>query len=743
MPSPTEVQRVIDLYSTGKPADTERLKNFLIALSEEDYNAWARSDVRASGADKSTAQKIKDTVSTLLPIVGAAAGVAGVATFGAPGGGVAGSRLIGEGGATAVRKLGPEAIARAAPRGMNLQEEIALAVRLGRQGKTVPPSAAGKFLSNPATRKVAEVGAAFTGAIGGVLTGQKLLGGSPFGGGGGGGQSKPSGTGSSTALELVRMYERIHGDLSPADEAKLSVFFSTEMARVDPTATFATLDTADKNALLGRAAEVFAPEAVASATGDYDPEELLAIGIIPRGNTGIYYDETTGFEGPLQEVFAARRDYLATKLRGSGGGTRFQPQLGVDPDGREYIWDPNTQTKNYTGNTFDPTRQTTSIYDDTTGYTSLIDAQTGEIISSFQTGYAGLDPQEKFAADEAYRSATLRADAEARRGQFEIQSAQLLQQALANRRQQELEAQRQVAEILRNPSDYISAAFLQRGKPAPSATVTHADLINRLYEQTGTGQPKSFATGGATTAGKFMVGDKPNRTTGAEEIILNPTNAPITVIPANGSFTGPRFATGTSTGWLAALEKANEEYAGRAANPSGTIPSLTVGRGPEHQFSNVTPEQAAAVANFFGAKPAPTASTSPVNPTVTQTTPAFDWEKYYEMERADRRAFLEEFRNIFNRPLGQPTSQSELVSQAQTNSPPAVSALLSGQRQDPLRFKFPLFSPRQLGQLTPNELKALSSRLGVGFNTSLDDVRAAQEQRYGGSFYPKARFLRG
>ena len=77
--------------------------------------------------------------------------------------------------------------------------------------------------------------------------------------------------------------------------------------------------------------------------------------------------------------------------------------------------------------------------------------------------------------------------------------------------------------------------------------------------------------------------------------------------------------------------------------------------------------------------------------------------------------------------------QTDLISTAKRYQPPAVRDLLAGKRPQFLepggRTGQRLFSPQQLGRLTPDEQAALRTRLAVQ-NLSLDDFIAAQQQRY-------------
>lgn len=92
-----------------------------------------------------------------------------------------------------------------------------------------------------------------------------------------------------------------------------------------------------------------------------------------------------------------------------------------------------------------------------------------------------------------------------------------------------------------------------------------------------------------------------------------------------------------------------------------------------------------------------------------------------------------------------PTAQADIISKAQQTSGPAVNQLLTTGNTaglHPLTFNFPVPSPTSVARLTPAEQNALNTRLAAEFNTTLEDVIAAQKQRFGSNALPRARFSR-
>ena len=148
---------------------------------------------------------------------------------------------------------------------------------------------------------------------------------------------------------------------------------------------------------------------------------------------------------------------------------------------------------------------------------------------------------EQTASGQRFTAGESAADRAQHAAEFARSQGFLEQQAAA---QQALEKAKFRADVLTKPSDYISAAFESRGFASPTDRITHADLINSAdYYRNGNaptaGGLRGFAGGGMTTEPRFMVGDSPTgMPTGNEEIIDNPTGAPVRVTPANNQVEG-------------------------------------------------------------------------------------------------------------------------------------------------------------------------------------------------------------
>lgn len=96
----------------------------------------------------------------------------------------------------------------------------------------------------------------------------------------------------------------------------------------------------------------------------------------------------------------------------------------------------------------------------------------------------------------------------------------------------------------------IAGAWGSTGAPAPTDTSAAAPSAFTLPQSSST---PAKAAGGMTRDGKFIVGDsRSGRPTGYEELIVNPTNAPIRVVPNSeiaryyGGTMTPRYADGTA-----------------------------------------------------------------------------------------------------------------------------------------------------------------------------------------------------
>ena len=194
-----------------------------------------------------------------------------------------------------------------------------------------------------------------------------------------------------------------------------------------------------------------------------------------------------------------------------------------------------------------------------------------------------------------------------------------------------------------------------------------------------TGEETSFNKGGTTKKSRFIVGDSPGgKMNSTTEMIINPTNAPIAVVPNKDlkSTKGvSRFQTGTF-------------------GPSTD---------PMDLFTPPTVTDPGIIRDPNAPRTAPFMPTSVPGPTPAPQT------------GGGRTGDV---------------TQEGLVEDVRRMSPPAVSALFDETQIPDLRFGFNLFTPQQLNRLTDAEQQALNARLGVEFNTTLSDVVQGQRQRF-------------
>jgi hypothetical protein len=268
-------------------------------------------------------------------------------------------------------------------------------------------------------------------------------------------------------------------------------------------------------------------------------------------------------------------------------------------------------------------------------------------------------------------------------------------------RAQGLEENKYITDVLRNPSDFISRAFLSRGQASPQATVTQADLINNLRAGI-----QQYATGGFTQEGKFITGDsKSGKPTGNEEMIVNPTNAPIMIIPNDQLDEGmgqlPRYAMGT----IDMSQQAISGYGSKNADGSDFIPNQWNGD-----------------PNTWGKGDVPRMGES--------LTPMFNLEDWFNGTGPGSTGGSTG--GNFRRNLGRlkSISQQELINMGKANLAPGAAAALYGGRIPNARPVGQL-TPGKLSRLTPGELDALNSQLGVEFDTDLETEMSLLSQRFG------------
>lgn len=220
-----------------------------------------------------------------------------------------------------------------------------------------------------------------------------------------------------------------------------------------------------------------------------------------------------------------------------------------------------------------------------------------------------------------------------------------------------------------------------------------------------------FAEGGVTRAPVFKVGDsKSGKPTGFEEIIVNPTNAPLAVLP-NEAVRGrmPGFADGTVNQPSFYWDPGKQNIV--AADSQFEAPS---------SFGRYTNPSNIGGATDFGYQPPQAPTQAPVKPAMAPQMP----------------------RLSFAAPQlpSQPTvTQDELKALELKNRPPAIASLLQGQMPTPLNVGFAVPTPQMYNALTPDEKAAFATTLATQYNLAPSDVETSIMQRFGSPSQRTAR----
>lgn len=233
----------------------------------------------------------------------------------------------------------------------------------------------------------------------------------------------------------------------------------------------------------------------------------------------------------------------------------------------------------------------------------------------------------------------------------------------------------------------------------------------------------TLAHGGMINDRRFIVGDAPSgKPTGNEEMIINPTGAPLAVVPNDDlARRGRRFAHGTDYRrfGLGTIELSGGPSPSRRVQTAeefrsgGGLQLLGGGAnvGDPSQGRPQTAEEgrsfiAGGGARFLGGGGAP--PLFGVGPTGI---------------------------------TGGNITQEEIIQQSQLATPPGVRRFLTGQDVGNFQLPFQLPTIRSLNRLSPDERRALPTTLAAEFNTSIDDLLFAQQQRFGGNklLRPRAR----
>ena len=328
-------------------------------------------------------------------------------------------------------------------------------------------------------------------------------------------------------------------------------------------------------------------------------------------------------------------------------------------------------------------------------------------------------------------------------GGLRLNAADLAFRQRSDDRSQAREDNKFRAEVLRNPSDYVFRAFQSRGAQAPTDRITQADILNTIG---------THAAGGTANEPYFLAGG------GGPELIANHGDGTFSVASAPQT---QRILSRSPEG-VAAL---NSEVMGGAQQWNGQTPggwqrlhqymndprwaewAATMGRGPWRMGAEgAMPESRPSVMPAEGSRMGPL-TMQPVpaaQPATAQ--PVVNWMGNRPMEAAPTPrmgltgyssgtddAFFQELDRLSSyTPAAAPTyTQDQIVNAARTYSPPAVSAALAGQDEGTYRPATSGLTLRRFGRLTPGEQAALSTRLGVEFNTSLQDELSGLQSRFG------------
>jgi hypothetical protein len=305
-------------------------------------------------------------------------------------------------------------------------------------------------------------------------------------------------------------------------------------------------------------------------------------------------------------------------------------------------------------------------------------------------------------------------------GQLRLnERSQIANEKLGNR-QQELERSSFVADVLRKPSDFLARAFMQRGGTSPTGMVTQADIINNLKSSI-----NAFSEGGATQEGMFTTGEQ------GKEAIINPTGAPIIVL--NNSDTNRLMEGGDVSG-----------YAG------GTM-DLFGGEGAIGRLGNVFRNGISYDPNKPGNTQRPATPTQPTwgNGNGSNYQPGNSWNGNVSAQPISQGRIGQDIMGTgaaaghfagtnlagigttignINTPN---VTQEGLAAMARSVLPPGLEAAIHGDGRIPSARPVGNLTLGRLSRLTPDELEAMNSYLGVAYNTTLDNEIALLQERFG------------
>lgn len=219
-----------------------------------------------------------------------------------------------------------------------------------------------------------------------------------------------------------------------------------------------------------------------------------------------------------------------------------------------------------------------------------------------------------------------------------------------------------------------------------------------------------LAGGGFTREPMFVVGDsRSGEPTGHEEMVTNPTRAPVAVRPMN------RYAEGTG----ATHRMPDGSTMAGAQHPSGNMP-----KDPEMMADEAKVKAMSKLMGFVE------------NPSTLHALV----DEVSEVRGKKKR--IPSYANgtgLFGFDLPQlpgvqgPSSQQEIQALERSVRPPAIDTLFGGGVASSPRFGFDLFTPQQYGSLTPDDRSALGTTLATQYNETPENVEYAMQRRFGGS----------
>jgi hypothetical protein len=326
-----------------------------------------------------------------------------------------------------------------------------------------------------------------------------------------------------------------------------------------------------------------------------------------------------------------------------------------------------------------------------------------------------------------------------------------------------LDQQQFIAEILRNPADFLARAFTQRGGESPFPEISQADLINRLGSEfdrirnfTGeqlAGNSRLLGGGGARAPLKPRIQVQPpgsapffGQVPGGDffssgnealdqtlsEVSQNPLDNSRTFTPSDridvSDITGGRTdLTGAAAALAQLAETARgEQQAGRfehgTEGPVRSRISLVGEAGPEllinHKDGSFDVVSNDDLQQITGAKHGTLDVEGYQSGTLEGLTPD-------DLGRL----------SLFDVAAVPQTSQPQIEQFAQLSTPPGPANLLGGRGIPDLDVTagsdFQLFSPQQFAELTRDEQRATSTRL-ASQNKSLEDFLFASNRFFGG-----------